>query len=70
MHASSTVKVAPLLKWAGGKRQLLGALAEVVDARRVTIRLSQAGHQRLENFWRDWGCGVVIEVEMLHLVLF
>ena len=28
MHASSTVKVAPLLKWAGGKRQLLGALAE------------------------------------------
>jgi DNA adenine methylase len=27
MHASSTVKVGPLLKWAGGKRQLLGVLA-------------------------------------------
>lgn len=28
MHTSSVVKVLPLLKWAGGKRQLLPALAE------------------------------------------
>lgn len=28
MHTSSVVKVSPLLKWAGGKRQLLPALAE------------------------------------------
>ena len=33
MHTSSVVKVTPLLKWAGGKRQLLPALAQHYPAR-------------------------------------
>ena len=55
---------------ARGLQALLRRLSEVVNARRVTIRLTEASGQRVEDFGRDWGGGVVIEVKMLHLILF
>ena len=51
---------------ARGFQPLLRRLSEMVDAGRVTIHLSEAGHGRLENLRIDGRGGVVIEVEMLH----
>ena len=55
---------------ARGFQPLLRPLSEMVNAGRVTIHLTEARHQRLQDFRRDWSGGVVIEVEMLHLILF
>ena len=49
---------------------LLGGLAEMVDAGRVTIHLTETRHQRLQDFRRDGGGGVVVEIEVLHLYSF
>src|SRR5262245_36999561 len=46
---------------------LLRALAEMVDTRRVTIRLTKTRHHRVQNLRNDGSSGVVIEIEMLHL---
>ena len=54
---------------ARGFQPLLRALSEMVDAGRVTIHLSETRHHRLENFRSDGCGGVVIEVEMLHLII-
>jgi len=51
---------------AGGFQTLFRRLSEMVDAGRVTIHLSEAGHRRFQNFRIDRRGGVVIEVEMLH----
>ena len=55
---------------ARGFQPLLGALAEMVDAGRVTIHLTETRHHRLQNFRSDGCGGVVVEVEMLHLTPF
>ena len=47
---------------------LLGALAEMVDAGSVTIHLTETRHHRLQNFRSDGGGGVVVEIEVLHLL--
>jgi len=51
---------------ARGFESLFGALAEMVDARRVTIHLTETRHHRLQNFRSDGRGGVVVEVEALH----
>jgi hypothetical protein len=55
---------------AGGFQLLLGGLAEMVDAGSVTIHLTETRRHRLENLGSDRSCGVVVEVEMLHVPLF
>ena len=46
---------------------LLGGLAEMVDAGRVTIHLTETRHHGLQNLGSDGSGGVVVEVEVLHL---
>jgi len=41
-----------------------------VNARRVTIHLTETRDQRLQNFGRDGCSGVVVEIRVLHVVLF
>ncbi len=49
---------------------LLGALAEMMDAGSVTIHLTETSHYCLQNFRRDGGGGVVVEIEALHYFSF
>ena len=54
---------------ARGFQALLRALPEMVDTRRVTIRLTQARHDRVQHFGRERRGGVMVEIEMLLHVI-
>jgi hypothetical protein len=49
---------------------LLGDLPEMMDTGRVAVCLVETRQHGLQHFRRHRGCRVVIEVEMLHLLLF
>ena len=54
----------------GGLQPLLGGLPEMVDAGSVTIHLTETRHHGVQDLGRDGSGGVVVEIEMLHLLLF
>ena len=54
---------------ARGFQTLFRGLPEMMDARGVTIHLTQTRHRCLHDFGSDRGGGVVVEIEMLHLML-
>ena len=51
----------------GRFQPLLGALAEMMDAGRVTIHLTETRHHGLQNLGSDRSGGVVVEIKVLHL---
>ncbi len=55
---------------ASGFETLLCKLAEVVNARGVTIHLTKTKRHRFERFGSDGRSGVVVEVVMRHVTLF